>query len=83
VCHFVTIIIGIIRGIRVFFIVFAAGILAFAIAILHLIHACPLGTCDQPEEVKFPRHFFGAFSSTYFFMVRSLITDEMFHVIVS
>ncbi|KAG0228107.1 hypothetical protein BGX31_006717 [Mortierella sp. GBA43] len=78
VCHFVTIITGIIGGIRLFFIVFAAGILAFTIAILHLIRACPSGTCDQ-SGVKFPRHFFGAISSTYFFMggIWDPVSDEL------
>ncbi|KAG0267265.1 hypothetical protein BG011_007676 [Mortierella polycephala] len=66
VCHFVTIIIRIMSEIRVFFVVFAAGIIAFTIAILHLLHACPIGLCER--ETNFPVHFFGAISSTYFFM---------------
>ena len=68
-CQFVTIIIHIFVGIRVFFFVFAGGILAFAIAILHLVRACPFGTCDY-SKVNFPHHLFRAVSSTYFFMVR-------------
>ncbi|KAF9187680.1 hypothetical protein BGZ51_001175 [Haplosporangium sp. Z 767] len=52
--------------IRVFFVVFATGILAFTIAILHLLHACPIGLCER--ETNFPKHFYGAISSTYFFM---------------
>ncbi|KAF9289370.1 hypothetical protein BGZ68_009484 [Mortierella alpina] len=67
VCHFVTIIIRIIGEIRVFFIVFSAGIIAFTIAILHMLHACPTDGCKRAQS-KFPLHFFGAFSSTYFFM---------------
>ncbi|KAG0326145.1 hypothetical protein BGZ99_010050 [Dissophora globulifera] len=67
VCQFVTVIIRIMGRIRVFFVVFTAGILAFTIAILHLLRACAVGTCDK-AEVVFPSHFFGAFSSTYFFM---------------
>ncbi|KAI1316122.1 hypothetical protein EDD11_010436 [Mortierella claussenii] len=68
VCHFVTIIIRIIGEIRVFFVVFACGILAFTIAILHLLRACSFGTCEALEDVKFPSHFYRAFSATYFFM---------------
>ncbi|KAI8601419.1 hypothetical protein EDD21DRAFT_108105 [Dissophora ornata] len=67
VCHFVTIIIRIMGEIRVFFVVFAGGILAFTIAILHLLRACTVGTCDT-SEVQFPSNFYGAISSTYFFM---------------
>ncbi|KAI1319242.1 hypothetical protein EDD11_004636 [Mortierella claussenii] len=69
VCHFVTIIIRIMSEIRVFFLVFAIGILAFTIAILHLLRGCPVGECvDALQDVKFPKHFYGAISSTYFFM---------------
>ncbi|KAG0003354.1 hypothetical protein BGZ65_001781, partial [Modicella reniformis] len=67
VCQFVTIIVRIFAGIRVFFFVFIAGLVAFAIAIMHLLRACPFGTCDY-SEVKFPDHLFSAISSTYFFM---------------
>ncbi|CAO3570194.1 unnamed protein product [Mortierella alpina] len=67
VCHFVTIIIRIMSEIRVFFVVFSAGIIAFTIAILHMLHACPTDDCKRAGS-KFPVNFFGAFSSTYFFM---------------
>ncbi|KAF9968840.1 hypothetical protein BGZ70_003578 [Mortierella alpina] len=67
VCHFVTIIIRIMGEIRVFFVVFSAGIIAFTIAILHMLHACPTDDCKRAES-KFPVDFFHAFSSTYFFM---------------
>ncbi|KAF9192313.1 hypothetical protein BGZ50_008677 [Haplosporangium sp. Z 11] len=66
VCHFVTIIVRIMSEIRVFFVVFATGVIAFTIAILHLLHACPVGLCTR--ETNFPSHFYGAISSTYFFM---------------
>jgi len=66
-CHFVTIIVRIIGEIRVFFFVLAGGILAFTIAILHLLRGCPVGECNK--DVKFPYPFHLAFSSTYFFMV--------------
>ncbi|KAG0297994.1 hypothetical protein BGZ96_003641 [Linnemannia gamsii] len=41
VCHFVTIIIQIFDKIKVFFFIFAGGILAFTIAILHLLRSPP------------------------------------------
>ncbi|KAF9355296.1 hypothetical protein BGX34_010552 [Mortierella sp. NVP85] len=65
-CHFVTIIVRIIGEIRVFFFVLAGGILAFTIAILHLLRGCPVGECNK--DVKFPYPFHLALSSTYFFM---------------
>ncbi|KAG0209287.1 hypothetical protein BGX33_005713 [Mortierella sp. NVP41] len=75
VCHFVTIIIRVVSEIRVFFFIFAGGILGFTIAILHLLRACLYEYCppDDPqipddEKVNFPRNFYSAISSTYFFM---------------
>ncbi|KAG0271838.1 hypothetical protein BGZ95_000286 [Linnemannia exigua] len=80
VCHFVTIIIRVVSEIRVFFFIFAGGILGFTIAILHLLRACIYESCPSdddpsfiaslPEEkrVVFPRNFYSAISSTYFFM---------------
>ncbi|KAF9081122.1 hypothetical protein BGX23_001287 [Mortierella sp. AD031] len=67
VCHFVTIIIQIFEKIRVFFFIFAGGILAFTIAILHLLRSC-IGGPQNCTETEFPRHFFRAMSATYFFM---------------
>ncbi|KAF9355526.1 hypothetical protein BGX34_010425, partial [Mortierella sp. NVP85] len=67
VCKFVTIIQQAVVEIRVFFVIFAGGILAFAIATLHLLRACPFEGCDPPMT-KFPRDFFGALLSVYFFM---------------
>lgn len=78
VCKYVTIIQQAIVEIRVFFIVFACGIFAFAIATLHITTACPTKTgcrCDfelQPNcttGTEFPSNFFYAVSATYFFMV--------------
>ncbi|KAG0371794.1 hypothetical protein BGX24_001164, partial [Mortierella sp. AD032] len=79
VCHFVTIIIRVVSEIRVFFFIFAGGILGFTIAILHLLRACIYESCpsdDDPsfvalpenQRVVFPRNFYSAISSTYFFM---------------
>ncbi|KAG0296117.1 hypothetical protein BGZ96_010152 [Linnemannia gamsii] len=78
VCHFVTIIIRVVSEIRVFFFIFAGGILGFTIAILHLLRACIYESCPSDDElnamlpesqtVVFPRNFYSAISSTYFFM---------------
>ncbi|KAF9958915.1 hypothetical protein BGZ70_009048 [Mortierella alpina] len=68
VCHYVTIIIRIFSEIRVFFLIFAGGIFAFTIAILHLLYACLGDVCPQPVDGGFSLHFYKAISSTYFFM---------------
>ncbi|KAF9274975.1 hypothetical protein BGZ68_000210 [Mortierella alpina] len=68
VCHYVTIIIRIFSEIRAFFLIFAGGIIAFTIAILHLLYACLGDECPEPVEGGFSRHFYHAISSTYFFM---------------
>ncbi|KAK3828030.1 MAG: hypothetical protein J3Q66DRAFT_321662, partial [Benniella sp.] len=67
VCHFVAIIVRIIGKIQVFFLIFAAGIIAFSIAILHMIRGCPVGVCDT-TDIKFPYPFHRAISTTFFFM---------------
>ncbi|KAF9185867.1 hypothetical protein BGZ51_002417 [Haplosporangium sp. Z 767] len=67
VCQFVTIIIQVILKIRLFFIIFTGGILAFTIATLHLLRSCPFGACKEAES-NFSLHFYKALSSTYFFM---------------
>ncbi|KAK3809504.1 MAG: hypothetical protein J3Q66DRAFT_354065 [Benniella sp.] len=67
VCKFVTIIQQAVTEIRVFFVIFAGGILAFAIATLHLLHACAYDGCVRPETT-FPDNFLRAMSSVYFFM---------------
>ncbi|KAK3843851.1 MAG: hypothetical protein J3R72DRAFT_440090 [Linnemannia gamsii] len=65
VCHFVTIIIQIFEKIKIFFFIFAGGILAFTIAILHLLQSCKGDDCPTSE---FPSNFLRAMSATYFFM---------------
>ncbi|KAF9909343.1 hypothetical protein EC991_008728 [Linnemannia zychae] len=75
VCKYVMIIKQTVIEIRGFFIIFAGGLLAFAIATEHLLRACPVvvegddGTkgCGR-EDSDFPRNFFYALSATYFFM---------------
>ncbi|KAK3821910.1 MAG: hypothetical protein J3Q66DRAFT_158186 [Benniella sp.] len=63
--------------VRVFFLFFVTGILAFSIAILHLLRGCPVDSCEN-NDVKFPQSFYRALSSTYFFMggVWDPITNE-------
>ncbi|KAK3828026.1 MAG: hypothetical protein J3Q66DRAFT_321650, partial [Benniella sp.] len=67
VCHFVAIIVRIVGKIQVFFLIFAAGIIAFSIAILHLIRGCPVGVCDT-AGIKFSDDIYRAIATTYFFM---------------
>lgn len=64
--------------IRGFFIIFAGGLLAFAIATQHLLRACPtevegIEGCGR-DDTDFPRNFFYAMSATYFFMVKFLFS---------
>ncbi|KAF9361006.1 hypothetical protein BGX34_007377 [Mortierella sp. NVP85] len=71
VCHFVTIIIRTLAKIQVFFVIFAAGIVAFAIAILHLLRGSPVHKLDQDyldNNVTFPGDFYQAIATTYFYM---------------
>lgn len=70
-----TIIQGAILEIKVFLVIFAAGLFGFAVAILHLLHGgYPTGDYvdDGPnaDNNTFPMNFAGALSATYFFMVR-------------
>ncbi|CAO3570467.1 unnamed protein product [Mortierella alpina] len=68
VCKYVTIIRESVAEIRAFFFIFAGGLVAFTIATLHLLRACPTpGACEEPTT-KFEGHFIGALSATYFFM---------------
>ncbi|KAF9573939.1 hypothetical protein EC968_007767 [Mortierella alpina] len=78
VCQFVTIIINIISEIRLFFVIFAGGILAFAIATLHIIHSCPFESCVEPTS-SFSRNFYFATTSTYFFMAYKWFPEEIYY----
>ncbi|KAG0249100.1 hypothetical protein BG011_009602 [Mortierella polycephala] len=49
-----------------FFVISAGGIIAFSIAILHLLRSCPFERCKFKGE--FPSHFYGAFTTTFLFM---------------
>ncbi|KAF9290059.1 hypothetical protein BGZ68_008017 [Mortierella alpina] len=68
VCKYVTIIQQSLAEIKVLFVVFTAGVLSFTVAMLHLLYACPTGGCSVSSTSRFPTHFLGALSSTYFFM---------------
>ncbi|KAF9181396.1 hypothetical protein BGZ50_005524 [Haplosporangium sp. Z 11] len=89
VCQFVSIIIQTISSIRVFFFVFAGGILGFSISLLHLLQACIDNSCSNLSE-DFPRHLLRSISATYFFMGGNYdsIGDEFrsdnvaFHVLI-
>ncbi|KAF9574329.1 hypothetical protein EC968_006836 [Mortierella alpina] len=53
---------------KAFFLIFAGGLVAFTIAILHLLRACAVpGSCEDSKS-EFSKHFFAAFSAMYFFM---------------
>ncbi|KAF9275747.1 hypothetical protein BGZ68_010534 [Mortierella alpina] len=68
VCKYVTIIRQSVLEIRVFFLIFAGGLVAFTVAFLHVLRACPVpGVCEDPET-DFSKNFIGALSATYFFM---------------
>ncbi|KAG0297569.1 hypothetical protein BGZ96_005877 [Linnemannia gamsii] len=67
VCHFVTIIIQVIKTIRVLFFVFAGGVLGFTVAILHLLRGCLNSSCSSLSQ-EFPTNFFKCVSAVYFVM---------------
>ncbi|KAG0047818.1 hypothetical protein BGZ83_007215 [Gryganskiella cystojenkinii] len=68
VCKFVTIIRQAIVEMRVFFVIFACGIFAFAIATVHLVHGCANENGCNRDRTDFPFNFFYALAGTYFFM---------------
>ncbi|KAG0272601.1 hypothetical protein BGZ95_011621 [Linnemannia exigua] len=68
VCHFVSIIIRAIYSIRVFIFVFSGGLLAFAIAILHLLHTCVAAKQCSYYTEGFSPNLLRALSVTYFMM---------------
>ncbi|KAF9959765.1 hypothetical protein BGZ65_000070 [Modicella reniformis] len=67
VCKYVTIIQETVHEIRVFFFIFFAGIVAFAIAILHMLRGCPYEGCPE-ATTELSDHPIGALFATYFFM---------------
>ncbi|KAF9975234.1 hypothetical protein BGZ75_000589, partial [Mortierella antarctica] len=92
VCKYVTIIRQSVLEIRVFFLIFAGGLVAFTVTFLHLLRACPVpGTCDDNPDIEFSKHFLGALSATYFFMGGQFkpVEDELgsddwaFHVVMA
>ncbi|KAF9360155.1 hypothetical protein BGX26_010401 [Mortierella sp. AD094] len=79
VCKYVTIIQRAVGEIMAFFIIFGIGIATFTIAILHVLHACPVETCTRDSSSQYPTQFFGALTSTFFFMAGRFgpINDEL------
>ncbi|KAF9092760.1 hypothetical protein BGX23_003929 [Mortierella sp. AD031] len=77
VCYIVTIIIRAINKIRVFFFIFAFGIITFSTASLHSLRGCYYKSCTQ--KTIFPSNFYGAFVTVYFLMGGRYdqISDEM------
>ncbi|KAF8929548.1 hypothetical protein BGZ47_000985, partial [Haplosporangium gracile] len=67
VCQFVTAIVRIFSRIRIFFIIFLFGLLAFTTALLHLLRGCVQEPCAE-LTTEFPENFYLAFSATFFFM---------------
>ncbi|KAF9109127.1 hypothetical protein BGX27_007965 [Mortierella sp. AM989] len=63
---YVTIIQKAVVEIKVFFMIFAGVVLIFALSFAHVIHSCPINECERTSD--FPKHYFGAFVSTFFFM---------------
>ncbi|KAH7032493.1 hypothetical protein BKA57DRAFT_193505 [Linnemannia elongata] len=67
VCQFVTAIVRILSKIRIFFIIFLVGLLAFTTALLHLLRGCVQEPCAE-LTTGYPENFYLAFSTTFFFM---------------
>ncbi|KAG0058827.1 hypothetical protein BGZ90_004758 [Linnemannia elongata] len=67
VCKYVTIIQQAVVEIWIFFMIFAGCIVAFTITLLHLRMSCTYEGCTR-QETKYPSHFLGALSATYFFL---------------
>ncbi|KAF9957587.1 hypothetical protein BGZ70_009474 [Mortierella alpina] len=79
VCKYVTFIQQSVLEIRVFFFIFAGGIVAFSISTMHLLRACSVPEACEDSETKFPKHILGALSATYFFMSGRLdpVSEEL------
>ncbi|KAI1288536.1 hypothetical protein EDD11_009976, partial [Mortierella claussenii] len=67
VCCFVSAIVRIIIKIRIFFIIFLVGLLAFTAVLLHLLRGCVQEPCADLTTI-FPRNYYLAFSATFYFM---------------
>ncbi|KAK3841085.1 MAG: hypothetical protein J3R72DRAFT_422294 [Linnemannia gamsii] len=68
ICKFVSIIIHAIISIRIFFFVFAGGTLAFAIAIMHLMHTCTDADVCPSYTDGFSFNMLRVISMTYFML---------------
>ncbi|KAK3841087.1 MAG: hypothetical protein J3R72DRAFT_445923, partial [Linnemannia gamsii] len=68
VCKFVSIIIHAISSIRIFFFVFAGGLLAFSIAIMHLMHTCTDADVCPSYTDGFSFNMLRVISMTYFML---------------
>lgn len=73
-CRVVTVLTSPISGIRVFLSIFFLGILAFSMALLHLIHtylsAQDAKSGDSPKDSTFPVDLVGAFFDSFLILVR-------------
>ncbi|KAG0293611.1 hypothetical protein BGZ96_002565 [Linnemannia gamsii] len=67
VFQFVTAILRIFFKIRIFFVIFLVGLLAFTTALLHLLRGCVQEPCAE-LTTSYPDNFYLAFSTTFFFM---------------
>ncbi|KAG0031916.1 hypothetical protein BGZ82_006742 [Podila clonocystis] len=94
VCKTVTVIIKVVGEIKVFFVIFAASIIAFTHTFIHLLWARKGadidGEINHHASADYPKNPFMAFSATYFFMggrldpVSDLFSqkDTWFHVMM-
>ncbi|KAF9586719.1 hypothetical protein BGW38_007552 [Lunasporangiospora selenospora] len=67
VCKYITIVFGILREIKVFFMVFAVSMLFFTIAIVHVLHGVG-STKGNEKEASLPVDFLGAITTVYLMM---------------
>ncbi|KAG0002382.1 hypothetical protein BGZ65_002685 [Modicella reniformis] len=82
VCQFVTIIIHIVSKIRVFFLIFATGVLAFTVAILHLLRGCAGGVWDPIQnDFKSDNWAFHTMMILYFFFTTILLLNVLIALI--
>ncbi|KAK3833210.1 MAG: hypothetical protein J3R72DRAFT_453610 [Linnemannia gamsii] len=68
ICYFVTVILEIVGQIRIFFLLFALGIVAFALTILHFLRGCPISDCGGLVASSFSKAPFRAISTTFLFL---------------